>query len=192
MAPGGLKHSGEAALPSKTEYEQYAAALNRYLVRRVNRPEDVQDLTQEIFELFVKRSQRPEVVRDPLAYLFRIAFHVVGSSLAVHSREKAIFDARHELSEAEELLGFGSSSEEVEAMVAQRDVQAALAQLPKNYLTALMLIEGEGMSYKEAAQASGFTPGTIATYVTHGRAALKLALEGRWKSKRRNPGRSGT
>lgn len=191
MAQRPFSGSRDAALSSNADYEQYAAALTRYLVRRVNRPEDVKDLMQEIFELFVKRRDRAEVVRDPLAYLFRIAFHVVGSSLANEVREAAMFVARPDLTGAEELKALGSSSEEVEALVAEREVQAALAQLPNSYLTALWLIEGEGMSYKEAARVSGFTPATIATYAMQGRAALKLALEGRGKSKRRNAGRDG-
>jgi RNA polymerase sigma-70 factor (ECF subfamily) len=163
-------------------YGRYSAALNRYLVRRVRRREDVDDLTQEVFELFVKRKNRAEVVRNPLAYLFRIAFHVVGTALAYENRQASVIDPKHTPTDTE-LEARGSSNEDAEALVAQRDVQKALEQLPANYLTALMLVEGEGMSHKEASRVTGFTPGTIATYVTHGRAALKLALDGRRKGK---------
>jgi RNA polymerase sigma factor (sigma-70 family) len=188
MSRGHSKGGSVSALPVQAEYGQYAAALNRYLVRRVRRPEDVDDLTQEIFELFVRRKDRAEVVRNPLAYLFRIAFHVVGTALADQERNPVIFDSG-QLPEDPGLEARSSSTEEAEELVAQEDVRNALAQLPENYLIALMLVEGQGMSYKEAARASGFTAGTIATYVTHGRTALKLALDGRWKTKEegRNP-----
>jgi RNA polymerase sigma factor (sigma-70 family) len=182
MARGRSKGDSESALPIQAVYGRYAAALNRYLVRRVRRPEDVDDLTQEIFELFVKRKDRSEVVRNPLAYLFRIAFHVVGTALADEQRQATVIDSNRTLTDTE-VEARGSSNEDAEALVAPRDVQKALEQLPANYLTALMLVEGQGMSHKEAARITGFTPGTIAAYVTHGRAALKLALEGRSRVK---------
>lgn len=182
MARGRSRDPRIAALPAKAAYEHYAAALNRYLVRRVRRPEDVDDLTQEIFELFVRRKEGAEVIRNPLAYLFRIAFHVVGTALADEARNPVSFDSQRMLDDHGGGAG-SSSGEDAEELIAQKDVKAALAQLPKNHLTALLLVEGHGMSYKEAARASGFTPSTIATYVMHGRAALKLALDGRWNAK---------
>ncbi len=78
-------------LPAKAAYERYAEALRHYLVRRVRRPENVEDLTQEIFELFVRRKDQQQVVRNPLAYLFRIAFHVVGATLADEDRNPVTF-----------------------------------------------------------------------------------------------------
>ncbi|HKU14906.1 MAG TPA: RNA polymerase sigma factor [Steroidobacteraceae bacterium] len=190
MASGRSKGESTSAQPIQAAYGRYAVALSRYLVRRVRRPEDVDDLTQEIFELFVKRKDRAQVVRNPLAYLFRIAFHVVGTALADEGRQGAVIDRNRTLTEAE-LEALGSSHEDAEALVVQRDVHKALEQLPASYLTALLLIEGQGMSYKEAARITGFTPGTIATYVTHGRAALKLALEGRGKGASRDSGGNG-
>ncbi|MGC4029105.1 MAG: sigma-70 family RNA polymerase sigma factor [Steroidobacteraceae bacterium] len=173
-----------AAPTEQTLYARYASALSRYLIRRVRRPEDVDDLTQEIFERFVKRKDRMELVRDPLAYLFRIAFHVVGEALADEQRHEVTFDPQQPLPGAE--LYWKSGGDDAEELAVQEDVQQALAQLPKNHLTALMLVEGHGLSYKEAAKISGFTPSTIATYVMHGRAALKLALDDSQSARRRD------
>lgn len=191
MARDRSKGDSASALPIQAAYGRYAVALNRYLVRRVRRPEDVDDLTQEIFELFVKRKDRTEVVRNPLAYLFRIAFHVVGTTLADEERQASVIDRKATLADTE-LEARSSSNEDAEALVAQQDVRQALEQLPASYLTALMLVEGQGMSHKEASRVTGFTPGTIATYVTHGRAALKLALDGRGKVKPKENGGNGT
>jgi RNA polymerase sigma factor (sigma-70 family) len=167
-AMAGDRTQGSAA------YARYATALNRYLIKRVGHLEDVADLRQEIFELFVRRKDHTQEVRDPLAYLFRIAFHVVGNWLAKGKRRGAAFDCTRleELAEA-----CASSAEEAEELVAHDHVRAALAQVPENYLTALLLVEAHGLSYKEAARVSGFTPSTIATYAMRGRAALKVALD---------------
>lgn len=175
---------GEKAQPSEAPFERYAQALHQYLVRRVRRPEDVEDLTQEIFELFVRRKDRSQVVRNPLAYLFRIAFHVVGAALAEEGRSPVTFDFQSVPAHLEP-ESRASSGEEAEALAAERDVLAALSRLPVNHLTALMLVEAHGMSYKEAARITGFTPSTIASYVTHARAALRLALDDHWKARRR-------
>lgn len=182
MASDTIKGSGVTELPATATFERYARALHRYLVRRVRRLEDVADLTQDIFELFVRRKERADVVRDPLAYLFRIAFHVVGETLAEEARGPVLFDSRL-TAEDLTLERAASSSEEAEAQAVEEDVHAALASLPSGYLTALLLVEGHGMSYKEAAQASGFSPNTIATYVMNGRAALKLALDDSWNKR---------
>lgn len=156
---------------------RYAQTLHRYLVKRVRSREDIADLTQEIFELFLRRKDQTETVRNPLAYLFRIAFHVVGHSLSDAQRNPVTFDSSLAANDGGP-QDTPSSEQDAEQLAVQNDVLAALNKLPAQYLTALMLVEGEGMSYKEAAKASGFTPSTIATYVMHGRAALKLALDG--------------
>jgi len=175
MSSSAFKGSGATAPSATAAFERYARALNRYLVRRVRRPEDVADLTQDIFELFVRRKDRAKVIHDPLAYLFRIAFHVVGEALADENRNPVRFDSKLV---AEDLpVKPASSSEAAEELAVEADVRTALASLPAGYLTALLLVEGHGMSYAEAARASGCTPSTIATYVMNGRAALKLALD---------------
>ncbi len=178
MTAIGLKSSGTTAPLTAATFERYAGVLQKYLYRRVRRREDVADLTQEIFELFVRRKERAEVIRNPLAYLFRIAFHVVGDALAQDQRNPVMFDSQLLIDDAP-AANCRSSSEEAEALAVQEDVAAALKSLPPNHLTALMLVEGQGMSYKQAAQASGFSPNTIAMYVMHARAALKLALDER-------------
>jgi RNA polymerase sigma factor (sigma-70 family) len=171
------KNSLGAGLPAQAAvYERYGEALSRYLKRRVRRPEDITDLTQEIFELFVRRKDRNEVIRNPLAYLFRIAFHVVGAALNEERRNPVTFDSQA-MTEALSTAPLTSSAEDAEDLAVREDVKAALAKLPKSHLTALLLVEGQGLSSKEAAALSGFTPATIASYVTHARAALKLALD---------------
>jgi len=182
MATTGFKGSGATAPLYAAAFRRYRVALNRYLKCRVKRPEDIEDLTQEIFELFVRKKGRPEVVRNPLAYLFRIAFHVVGDTLGEAHRDPVTFDSEL-LSDEITMQDPRSSGEEAEELVVQGDVLAALAKLPTNCLMALMLVEGQGMSYKEAAQAAGLSPNTIAVYVMQGRAALKLALDDHWNVK---------
>jgi RNA polymerase sigma-70 factor (ECF subfamily) len=185
MADAKTKAAGSSVPLTAAAYTQYADALNRYLVRRVRRPEDASDLCQEIFELFIRRRSRPEAIHNPLGYLFRIAFHVVSDALSRQKRDPVTCDSQ--LLEDHSIGGPNRkhSTDQAEDLAVQEDVLAALETLPENYMTALMLVEGEGMSYQEAADASGFTRSTIATYVMHGRAALKHALDDLRQSKDR-------
>jgi len=177
--PGAKEsNSGVSGALTAAAYTQYAGALKRYLATRVRRPEDVQDLCQEILYHFARwRAHHKEALRNPLGYLFRIAFRVLEDARARQRHDPAIYSP----AEMQQRLDMGSGSEYVdqaEDLAVQADVLAALKSLPENYLTALLLVESEGLSYQEVAARTGWRYSTVATYVTHGRAALKLALEG--------------
>jgi RNA polymerase sigma factor (sigma-70 family) len=168
-APGSLKTL------TTTAFKEYAEVLSRYLLRRVKRPEDAEDLAQEVFELFLRKRDHQDTVRDPLSYLFRIAFHVVGESLRREKRSPVTFDSSL-VDEPASALPFEGST--VEDQLALKDeIAKALARLPENHVIALMLVEREGMSHKEAAQAMHLSPNSIAMYVSQARAGLKLALD---------------
>ena len=148
--------------------------LSRYLLHRVRRPEDAEDLAQEVFEHFLRKRDSPEPVQNPLAYLFRIAFHVVGLSLRKEQRSPVTYDST--LLESEETLGDEAAATLEERVALKDELSKALAKLPKNHVVALMLVERDGMSHKEAAAVMGLSVNTVAMYVSRGRAALVLAL----------------
>lgn len=162
--------------PVAAAFEKYAPALHRYLLRRLHRPQDASDLTQEIFERFLRKKDRPEVVRNPLAYLFGIASHVVSEARYAEQTNRITYDSAlvDRLSEA---MDHESPEALAERLTLQRDLLDACGSLPKNHLLAVMLVEGEGLSYEQAAAASGFTRNTIATYLMHARAKLQLILK---------------
>src|SRR5687767_14622610 len=113
MASGPFTKLGKPTPPGQGAYERYAKALRHYLVRRVRRPEDVEDLTQEVFALFVRRKDQAQLIRNPLAYLFRIAFHVVGTALADEERSTVTLDLQGGTAEAQ-MEAHASTSEEAE------------------------------------------------------------------------------
>lgn len=67
-----------------------------------------------------------------------------------------------------------------EAIVAQRSVdqsvQRALRELPTDFKAALILVELEDMTYKEAASALDVPIGTVRSRVSRGRALMREAL----------------
>lgn len=58
----------------------------------------------------------------------------------------------------------------------RRDIDAAMAQLSTEMRAAVWLIDGEGLSYEEAAAVLGVPAGTIASRVSRARVQLRRAL----------------
>lgn len=155
---------------------KYSAALRIYLLQRLRRRrEDTADLTQEIFERFLRKRDRPEVIRNPLAYLYGIATHVVAETIEHEPHNLVTYDS--EL--ADHVAGHSeSSSGDLAGQIGLRaDILQALSKLPEAQLRALVLVERDGLSCKEAARVTGYTPNTIKTYLMHARATLKKLLE---------------
>jgi RNA polymerase sigma-70 factor (ECF subfamily) len=165
-----------------TAFEQYGPALHRYLLRRLRHPEDASDLTQEIFERFIKKKDRAELVRNPLAYLYGIASHVVSEAHYAAQQSRVICDSEL-LNRMEEGFDAAAPEQLADQLGLRRDLLDALSSLPRNHLLAVLLVEAQEMSYDEAARATGFTRNTIATYLMHARAKLKLILQDYWVGK---------
>lgn len=166
---------------SESVLQHYTAALNRYVARRVRRPQDAPDMVQEIFERFLRKKDRPEVLRNPFGYLLGFARNVLLESLSAEKNNPVVYSS--DLLDALTQEAEDTSLEPLAERLGQREeLIGALSKLPEAHLLAIALVDGQGMSYEEAAKASGFTKSTIATYVMQGRASLRLILPGRWSA----------
>ena len=74
-------------------------------------------------------------------------------------------------------VGTDESMRRVEARIALREVQAALATLPAEQRAALLLVTVDGLSYKEAADVAEVPVGTIMSRLARARVALQAKLE---------------
>ncbi|MEJ1960798.1 MAG: sigma-70 family RNA polymerase sigma factor [Gammaproteobacteria bacterium] len=112
-----------------------------------------------------------DYVRKPLSYLFGIAFHVISEQ---HIKEKGRVvtydsDAVDRLSDSEH---YSAPDEFVDRLNLQRQLEKAFAQLPEHYQTVLLLCKRDGMSYEEAAAASGLSVHTVEKYLVRARARM--------------------
>ncbi|MGB8182962.1 MAG: RNA polymerase sigma factor [Stellaceae bacterium] len=80
----------------------------------------------------------------------------------------------------DEALGTGTDepTRRVEARMALREVQAAMAVLPAEQRLALLLVTVEGLSYREAAEVAAVPVGTIMSRLARARVALLAKLGG--------------
>jgi RNA polymerase sigma-70 factor (ECF subfamily) len=150
--------------------------LHRYVQRRLRRVADVPDLTQEIFERFL-RAEGGAKVRDPQAYLFGIASHVIADAMIAEQRALVTYDSEVSTRAAESLER--SVADSTESVSFEQELLEALQYLPQAHCAALLLTKRDGLSCKEAAVRMNTTEGTVRVYVCEARAQLKILLKRR-------------
>jgi RNA polymerase sigma-70 factor, ECF subfamily len=183
MSDVETKVAEAAGALSADAVKRYTLVLHRYLLQRLrSRREDVDDLTQEIFERFLRKRDRQETVRNPLAYLYGIASHVVAETLEQEPYQLVCYDSTL-VDYLAELNRGDVSDDPARGLGMHKDLVEALHKLPQAHLTALMLVEVDGLTCKEASRKSGYAPDTIRTYVRHARATLQKLLQDYWGKK---------
>lgn len=158
-------------------FERYAPELHRFLLRFIRHSHDAEDIRQEVFAR-LSRIAHLELARNPKAYLFGIAFHVAHEFRMRQRRERVTFDSEivhHVLDHPEGL----QPDELADLLNLRQQLERSLERLPRNERIAVLLVKRDGMSYEEAAKASGLTVHQIERYVASARAKLKELLRDR-------------
>jgi RNA polymerase sigma factor (sigma-70 family) len=166
-----------AARLAALAFRKYAPELHRYIERRMRRSGVAQDLTQDIFERFLQ-IEDTAVVRNPQAYLFGIASHVVCEALFREDRSLVMYDSEA-VEEAGGQLDNALPDDVAERLSLQQDLKRALAELPTMHRTVLLLVKRDGLSYEEAARRTRLNVNTVKTYVFEARARVKMILKDR-------------
>lgn len=170
-----MKETGNAvARLASGAFQRYAAPLHRFLLRRVRRPQEIDDMAQEVFARLM-RVESAEFVRKPASYLFGIATNVVREFRirSEHDQERVTFDSQMVDHLAEH--PFETPQDDMaERLSLQRQLERGLARLPRMHRTVLLLVTRDGLSHEEAARATDLSIHTVEKYVTEARARLKL------------------
>ena len=107
----------------------YRWELHRYLLRRMGRAQEVEDLEQEIY-LRLLRMDQMECLREPLAYLYTVASNVV-ADYTVAQRQKS-----HVSVDSDAVESWANDPEKAlpdnmaERMHMERRLEQALKELP--------------------------------------------------------------
>ncbi len=154
--------------------EQYHAELHRFLMRRLQSAQHAQDLAQEAY-LRLLRVERAELVRQPRAYLYRIAVNLISEFRLRAQREPIVFDS-DALAQAAEHVADTPADEGDRAADAQQ-IELLLEQLPPLYRAIFVLRKRDGLSYPEIAQQLDISVHTVKKYLARAVAKCRSA---RW------------
>ncbi len=168
-----LKPSGQHSVAAKA-CEQYHAELHRFLMRRLQSSQHAQDLAQEAY-LRLLRVERAELVRQPRAYLYRIAVNLILEFRLRARREPIVFDS-DALAEAAERISEAPADEGERAADAQQ-IELILDQLPPLYRAIFVLRKRDGLSYEEISQQLEISVHTVKKYLAR---AVAKCRHARW------------
>jgi RNA polymerase sigma factor (sigma-70 family) len=171
MLPG---RTDPASTLAGTAFRDHAGDLQRFLARRVSQPQDADDLAQEVFARLL-RVRDADLVRNPLSYLLGIATHVVREFRQRKLHERVLFDSdlADDLCDRSEAVDAQNMAEQIEL---RQRLDRAIKQLSAAHQLVLLLVKRDGLSYTEAASASGLSVHTIEKYVVEARARLRVLL----------------
>lgn len=166
--------------------DRYRAPVVNYLVRTVRNHE----LAEEVFidtMVALHKSARTYSAQGAFrAYVFRIARNrAISAMRRVHERVmRQSVSLSHDPDSGRpklQIIQGGAGPERVTAARQQLDtLEAAIAELPENRRSALLLVHVEGMSYPEAAEVMNVPLGTIKTWIHQARKTLKAELGDRF------------
>lgn len=138
-------------------YREHAGRLWRALVAFTGDPEIGSDA---MAEAFAQALGRGDELREPLRWVWRVAFRVAAGELKVRRRRLPAVDPR--VSELDEPAG---------------ELVAALGRLSPNQRATLVLHYYAGYPTREIAAIIGSSPATVRVHLSQGRKRLRRILE---------------
>lgn len=153
-----------------SSFRDYDKHLHRYLAHRLPRPQDAEDLAQEVY-LRLLRIDSDKCVDKPLAYIYGIASHLVADykSDTRHKRELLRDNEDDVLEEGWETL----TDDLADRLNLQQQLERALAQLPRMQALVLVAHKHRGLSYEEVAAELGLSVHTVEKYITQAKARFR-------------------
>jgi RNA polymerase sigma factor (sigma-70 family) len=147
-------------------------SLFQFLRRRVRASVDIEDLAQETY-LRLLRARDLGEVRNPHAYLLRVASHVIleWRDQQPHADTVVALEEEHLVDECQPEF-------EIDAALSQKRVEQALAAVSPTMRAVLLLRLRDERSYKDIAQDLGISDRQVRRHLARGYDRLRAALEG--------------
>jgi RNA polymerase sigma factor (sigma-70 family) len=142
---------------------QYGRRLRRFLSVRLRNVHEVPDLAQEVF-LRLLRVREQESIRNPEAYLFTVAGHVLHQHNLHRAADSTFVDITEAVSELTCPEGEGPTARSDNAQRIEQ-LERILSQLPPRVGAALVLHRVAGYTVQEVADQLGVARETAKKYL---------------------------
>lgn len=154
---------------------QHGDDLLRFLSRRVATAADARDLAQEAYVRLL-RLQHKEHIRNPQAYLYRIAANLLHEFQLKRASDAA--GLRRWTEERAESVEPVTVDRAVESMAMGRHLQNVFDELTPKCRAVLILHRREGMTYDEIAARLGISSRMVKKYLSTGLNHCRQRLRG--------------
>ncbi len=154
---------------------EYAGDLQRFLAKRRVVESDIKDVCQEVY-LRLLRFDRAEVVKNPQAYLFRVAANVAHDFRLRQQRWQPLEGTGLDAHQEYEPAAQPGPEQLADRESRGRQVSSALAQLPPLARAALALQAQEDLTYEQIAERLGTTRRSVKRAVARGYALMRESL----------------
>lgn len=164
---------GSAASTDATAkaFSEYGGELHRFLTRRMRCAHTARDLAQDVYLRFMLVARR-EGVRNPQAFLYQLASHLIYELKMRESSSQVIYDSEL-LEAADNRSALAARTNPVDSLTTAEQLDRVLGPLPKAYRTVLLMRKRDGLSPDEIAQRLGFSKKTVYEYLTRAMAQIK-------------------
>jgi RNA polymerase sigma factor (sigma-70 family) len=159
-----ISESQRSAELAGVAVELHGGALLRYLLRCRGCEQDANDLAQEVYMELLRVSE-PEAIKQPQAYLYRIASHVVYRFKRRRQRESDFVTFDSETVARLEDRPQGETVEETRQTDAIRELERLMDDLPPLHRAIILMCKRDGMSYAQAAHKLGVSVHTVKKYL---------------------------
>lgn len=139
--------------------------LVRFIAKRLRSVVDARDLAHEAYVRLL-RVKRRDLIRDPQAYLYRIAANIL-YEFELKRKADAVGLTRcaeYQLADAD----FGHLERDVDALLARTRIEAVLGELSPRCRAVVILYRRDGMTYKEIAARIGISTSMVKKYLARG------------------------
>ena len=153
-------------------YRESYSDLFSFLLNRLSDRQEAQDLAQEAY-LRLLRIDRDEMIRQPRAYLYRIAANLVYEFRMKYRR--GVLGQATSGEEVDELAAADNPELEAEKHAAMRKLSDVLEHQPRLYKAVLLMRKRDGMSHSEIAEQLNISVHTVHKYLTRAVAACRKA-----------------
>ncbi len=155
--------------------DKYSNMVWHIVLRMVKQQEDAEDLCQEVFVRIYRSIGKFRGDSKLSTWIGSVAFNVSTDYLRKKGRNKVLFTddtARLEISMTEPADPLRTLNRDEMKDI----IHNIIEQLPVQYRTVITLYHLEQFSYSEISEITGMPEGTVKSYISRGRAAIKENL----------------
>jgi RNA polymerase sigma-19 factor, ECF subfamily len=139
--------------------------LVRFIARRLRSVADARDLAHEAYVRLL-RVKRKDLIRDPQAYLYRIAANIL-YEFELKKKADAVGLTRCAVYQFVD-TNDDHPERDVEVLLARKRIEAVLGELSPKCRAVLILYRRDGLSYKEISAQLGISTSMVKKHLARG------------------------